>query len=404
MSSHVTALCPVDPGRIPPPGPHRPPSDPSTTTPDGCNPLLRDAADSTVEPLANSDLMAIYASTPTGFIPAGRAMTIGHEIRDTGTYRHTSWELSSGARVAWRNSTACVGKSFWRALQVEDARHLTTPESVFAAIVSFLDNAYNGGHVLPLMLVLAPDRPDRPGPRIWNSQLISYAGYVCADGTVLGDPNNAALTRAVIALGWEPPRRTAFDVLPIVVAMPGEPPRLFELPPDVIHEVPIVHPSLPFERLGLRWYAFPAIANMRLEIAGVSYPAAPFTGFYTGAEIGGRNLSDTNRYNMLRPVADIMALDTSSDRTLWKDRALVELNAAVLYSFDRAGVKIFDHHMVCRHFARHERLEREAGRETPVDWRRIIPALSPATTPVFHRYYRDEIVTPNFFAQPEPWQ
>jgi nitric-oxide synthase len=30
--------------------------------------------------------------------------------------------------------------------------------------------------------------------------------------------------------------------------------------------------------------------------------------------------------------------------TLWRDRATVELNRAVLHSFDRAGVTITDHH------------------------------------------------------------
>jgi nitric-oxide synthase len=142
---------------------------------------------------------------------------------------------------------------------------------------------------------------------------------------------------------------------------------------------------------------------MRLEIAGISYPAAPFSGPYTAAEIGGRNFGDADRYNLLDQVARVMGLETSSDRTLWKDRAMVELTAAVLHSFDMAGVKILDHHMACRHFAHHERREREAGRETRADWRRIIPALSPTSTLVFQRHYAETVVTPNFFAQPNPW-
>jgi len=56
-----------------------------------------------------------------------------------------------------------------------------------------------------------------------------------------------------------------------------------------------------------------------------------------GTEIGARNLGDVNRYNLLPVIAERMGLDTRSDRTLWKDRALVELNVAVLSSFARHG-------------------------------------------------------------------
>ena len=63
-----------------------------------------------------------------------------------------------------------------------------------------------------------------------------------------------------------------------------------------------------------------------------------------GTEIGSRNLGDEGRYGMLRPVAERMGFPTSTDVTLWKDRALTEINAAVLYSFSMAGVTITDHH------------------------------------------------------------
>ena len=51
----------------------------------------------------------------------------------------------------------------------------------------------------------------------------------------------------------------------------------------------------------------------------------------------GRNLADHDRYNLLPAVAEMMDLDTSRNGTLWKDRALVELNVAVLYSFKTRG-------------------------------------------------------------------
>ena len=39
-----------------------------------------------------------------------------------------------------------------------------------------------------------------------------------------------------------------------------------------------------------------------------------------------------------------MGLDTSTERTLWRDHAFVALNLAVLHSFDEAGVTVTDHH------------------------------------------------------------
>ena len=45
-----------------------------------------------------------------------------------------------------------------------------------------------------------------------------------------------------------------------------------------------------------------------------------------------------------------MELDMSHDRTLWKDRALVELNRAVIHSYRKAGVIMVDHHTVAKQF------------------------------------------------------
>ena len=47
----------------------------------------------------------------------------------------------------------------------------------------------------------------------------------------------------------------------------------------------------------------PAITNMRLEIGGIDYPAAPFNGWYMGTEIGARNLADADRYDLLPVIA-----------------------------------------------------------------------------------------------------
>ena len=93
-------------------------------------------------------------------------------------------------------------------------------------------------------------------------------------------------------------------MLPLLIAADGADPELFELPPDAVLEVPLGHPELAwFADLRLRWHAVPAISNMPLAIGGITYPAAPFNGWYLGTEIGARNLADADRYDLLPVVA-----------------------------------------------------------------------------------------------------
>jgi nitric-oxide synthase len=161
------------------------------------------------------------------------------------------------------------------------------------------------------------------------------------------------------------------------------------------------HPEFPwFAALGLRWHAVPAISNMPLRIGGVTYPAAPFNGWYMGTEIGARNLVDRDRYNLSRVVAELIGLDTSSEQTLWRDRAVIEINRAVLHSFDAAGVSIADHHTESARFLQHLAREERAGRTCPADWSWIVPPISGGLTPVFHRYYDEDISGPRFCPDP----
>ncbi|MFC7616053.1 nitric oxide synthase oxygenase [Actinokineospora soli] len=303
------------------------------------------------------------------------------EIELTGTYQHTSAELAFGARIAWRNSARCIGRLYWQSLRVRDLRAVHRAADVADQCVEHLRLATNGGRIRPTITVFAPDAPGRPGPRIWNEQLIRYAGHR-VDGGVLGDPRYAAFTDAVRTLGWTPPAEPgAFDVLPLVVSTPDDPAHLRTLPADAVLEVPLSHPDHPwFADLGLRWHAVPAISSMRLSIGGVDYPAAPFNGWYMGTEIGARNLADTDRYDMLPAVAAELGLDTTSTTSLWRDRALVELNVAVLHSFAKAGATISDHHTESERFLKHIAKEERAGRRCPADWSWIVPR-SPAASP-----------------------
>jgi hypothetical protein len=97
-----------------------------------------------------------------------------------------------------------------------------------------------------------------------------------------------------------------------------------------------------------------------------------------------------------------MGLSTATDRNLWKDKALTELNLAVLHSFDAAGVAITDHHTESARFLQHIQREERHGRPCPADWSWIVPPTASSATPVFHRTYADFDQTPNFYRHPAP--
>jgi nitric-oxide synthase len=362
------------------------------------------SGDPTVDPAeAEEFIHQMYADHPALGPVEPRLTEIEASIAATGTYRHTSAELTYGAKLAWRNSSRCIGRLYWRSLAVRDRRHVTGADDIFADLVGHLHLAGDRDKraIRPVITVFPPAMPGRQFPRVWNEQLIRYAGYRRTDGGMIGDPRYVGFTAAVTALGWRG-KGEAFDVLPVVVETPEEGVRLFDLPESAVWEVPLVHPEFPwFAELDVRWHAVPAISNMRLSIGGVHYPFAPFNGWYLGTEIGARNLADTDRYNLLPLLAHLMGLNLSSERSLWRDRALVELNRAVLYSFDRAGARISDHHTESRRFVEHVDREERNGRPVPADWTWIVPPMSGGTTAVFHRYYDELDLRPNFFLDPE---
>ncbi|WP_083537284.1 MULTISPECIES: nitric oxide synthase oxygenase [unclassified Paenibacillus] len=325
-----------------------------------------------------------------------RLAHITAEIADMRTYAHTREELTHGARMAWRNSNRCIGRLFWETLEVADAREVDTDDGMAAALFRHLERATNGGKVRPVITVFRAASAARKDARIWNRQLIRYAGYEDLAG-IVGDPISAPFTAFCRSLGWQG-AGTPFDVLPLVLSVEGDVPRVYEIPPPLVLEVPIVHPDYPqLAERQLKWYAVPFVSDMRLEIGGITYPAAPFNGWYMGTEIGARNLADANRYNLLPVMAGIMGLDTARDSSLWKDRALVELNAAVLHSYRERGVAIVDHHTAAQQFRRFEENERKTERPVTGDWTWLIPPVSPAATHIFHQSYDNRTVTPNFF-------
>jgi len=331
-----------------------------------------------------------------------RLSVVERSIVERGGYEHTEEELQHGAKMAWRNSSRCIGRLFWETLKVKDARHINTEAGMAQALFEHIKYATNGGKIRPVITIFKPESSQEQPIRIWNHQLIRYAGYESNNG-IIGDPASIAFTKVCQSLGWDG-KGTHFDVLPLVLQMGSNAPSLFDIPKDLVLEVPLSHPELSaFADLQLRWYGVPMVSDMQLEIGGVKYTAAPFNGWYMGTEIGARNLADTKRYNMLPRIASIMGLDISRESSLWKDKALVELNIAVLHSFKQYRVTIVDHHTAAQQFSRFEVKERKSEREVSGDWTWLIPPVSPATTPIFHRSYEDKMDKPNFCYQQKPY-
>ena len=327
------------------------------------------------------------------------------EVRATGTYTHSHEELDYGAKLAWRNAPKCIGRISWKNLIVRDCRHVTDADGMHGECVQHLRTATNGGNIeIVLTVFRAIGSTERWGPRIWNSQLIRYAGYEMPDGTVLGDRANLDLTRAILALGWEPPEpRGAYDLLPLVIELPGEAPRLYPLDPAEVLEVPISHPTEPgLAELGLKWCAVPAISNFKLEIGGISYGCCPFNGWFMGTEIA-RDLWEPGRYDRALDIADALGLDTSSEQTLWRDRAFLELNVAILHAFQQARVTLVDHQTAARQFMIHDLREKRAGRECPAQGSWIVPAAGGSTTPVWHHEMRDFMLKPCYAYAADRW-
>ncbi|CAM9948470.1 unnamed protein product [Lampetra fluviatilis] len=332
-----------------------------------------------------------------------RLMEVARAVEESGTYSLTDTELIYGAKTAWRNAARCIGRIQWSKLQLFDARHCNTASDMFTYICNHIKYATNRGNIRSAITVFRQRMDGQHDFRVWNSQLISYAGYRQPDGSVLGDPAYVEFTELCVELGWQPPR-TRFDVLPMVLQGNGEP-ELFVLPPELLLEVPIRHPKYDwFVDMGLRWYAVPAVANMALEVGGLEFTACPFNGWYMGTEIGLRDFCDTGRLNVIQDVGKRLGLDTGNVTSLWKDQAAVEINIAVLHSYQSDKVTIVDHHTAAESFLKHMENEYQARGGCPADWVWIVPPMSSSLTPAFHQEMLNYTLSPSFLYQPAPWK
>uniref|UniRef100_A0A8D1PCN2 Nitric oxide synthase n=1 Tax=Sus scrofa TaxID=9823 RepID=A0A8D1PCN2_PIG len=294
-----------------------------------------------------------------------RVEAVTKEIETTGTYQLTGDELIFAAKQAWRNAPRCIGRIQWSNLQVFDARSCSTAQEMFEHICRHLRYATNNGNIRSAITVF-PQRSDgKHDFRVWNAQL-------CID------------------LGWKPN---------------GRDPELFEIPPDLVLEVPMEHPKYEwFQELELKWYALPAVANMLLEVGGLEFPGCPFNGWYMGTEIGVRDFCDVQRYNILEEVGRRMGLETHKLASLWKDRAVVEINVAVLHSFQKQNVTIMDHHSAAESFMKYMQNEYRSRGGCPADWIWLVPPISGSITPVFHQEMLNYVLSPFYYYQVEAWK
>ncbi|XP_064613409.1 nitric oxide synthase 1-like [Liolophura sinensis] len=333
-----------------------------------------------------------------------RVQEVMNSIETRGTYDLTYNELTFGAKTAWRNAPRCIGRIQWSKLQVFDARHITTARGMFEAICNHIKYGTNRGNIRSAITIFPARTDGKHDYRVWNAQLIRYAGYKQPDGSIIGDPSNLEFTEICQKMGWKG-NGGMFDILPLVLSANGHDPEMFEIPRDLILEAQIKHPKYPwFAELGLRWYCLPAVSGMLFDCGGLEFTACPFNGWYMGTEIGARDLCDVHRYNMLEKVAEKMGLDIRKSSSLWKDRVLVEMNIAVLYSFQQNNVTITDHHAASESFMKHIENEQRLRGGCPADWVWVVPPMSGSILPVFHQEMLNYNMKPSYEYQEDPWK
>lgn len=345
---------------------------------------------------AKTYLINYYRANELNGFPE-RWKAVRKEILQEGTYWQTTEEVAFGAKVAWRNSNRCIGRLFWKTLKVLDFRKVRTEKALIQSIEQHLKIAQATNKIRSVISIFPPESAVQCTPfRILNYTLMQYAGYLSDNGTIVGDPRHVDFTNFCLELGWKG-RRTAFDILPIVWKDEHGKYGYYELPKELVKEVHFEHPDFSWwSELQLKWYSLPVISNMRLEIGGINYPSAPFNGWYMLNEIATRNLGDKDRYNLLPLIGAKMNLDKSNP--LWKDKALLAINEAVLYSFNKANITIVDHHTASTQFMKFVAMETAAERPVTGEWSWLIPPNAGSTMDIFHQHWKNEIQKPNFFA------
>ena len=150
--------------------------------------------------------------------------------------------------------------------------------------------------------------------------------------------------------------------------------------------------------------AQPFVADKAIEIGGILHTGVPFSGWFMGTEIG-RDLCDVQRYNFIPKIADFLGLDinNAASSQLNIDRIYVEVNAAVLYSFQKAKITIVDHHNAAAGFMKFMRQEANDRGNTPADWIWLVPPISSGMNVLFHQEMLNYVERPCILDQEVPW-
>lgn len=95
-------------------------------------------------------------------------------------------------------------------------------------------------------------------------------------------------------------------------------------------------------------------------------------------------------------IARKMELDTGTHATLWKDTVLLEVNKAVLYSYQKCGVTTWDHHTASESFVQFYANEMKTRGGCPADWIWLVPPMSSSSSPLFHQEMAFYFLRPSF--------
>uniref|UniRef100_A0A2K6BPD6 Nitric oxide synthase, inducible n=1 Tax=Macaca nemestrina TaxID=9545 RepID=A0A2K6BPD6_MACNE len=265
-----------------------------------------------------------------------RVEAVTKEIETTGTYQLTGDELIFATKQAWRNAPRCIGRIQWSNLQVFDARNCSTAREMFEHICRHVRYSTNNGNIRSAITVF-PQRSDgKHDFRVWNAQLIRYAGYQMPDGSIRGDPANAPVNCVCLFAIYEWFRE--LTKWPTCCSRGGRP--------------------------------------------GV--PRCPFNGWYMGTEIGVRTSG--------------MGLETHSWASLWERPA--PHHWAVIHSFgNKQNVTIMDHHSAAESFMKYMQNEYRSRGGCPADWIWLVPPMSGSITPVFHQEMLNYVLSPFYYYQ-----
>ena len=119
-------------------------------------------------------------------------------IKKNKHFKMTTEELLHAVKYAWRNATRCIGKIWWETLALRDCRHVKSVDEMFEMICQHLNGSTNNGKIKPTISVFPQRMPGESDQfRIWNSNVLMYAGYLDPNdtGSVIGNKSNVEFTQ-----------------------------------------------------------------------------------------------------------------------------------------------------------------------------------------------------------------